>query len=229
MIVRNHNGHAVGTIDLDAFERAEFVRALSSARQTLADDTATRRAGYPGVARMRAHRARFVKLFRVLSGASLAIVALAMFVAIFADDTATANPAPVTPPAYTAPVGTLPPVAPFSGSTAADARNGWNGIEVDSNGYVLVNGHAVDNVRIDKASPLRVRFLEAYDRNGMTRGNEDNAVREGIAVCQSLNRGDAVTLREAADSRADVPAYGTGERRLVTVSAAIVNFGPRYL
>jgi hypothetical protein len=227
MIVRNAAGVIVGSIHPTD---EELTRALSSARQSLADDTSTRRAGYPGVARIKAHRARFVKLFRVMSGASLAIVALAMFVAIFgSEDSATANPAPVTPPAYTAPVGTLPPVAPFSGSTAADARTGWNGIEVDSNGYVLVNGHAVDNVRIDHASPLRVRFLQAYDNNGMTRGNEDNAVREGIAVCQSLNRGDAVTLREAADSRADAPAYGTGERRLVTVSSAIVNFCPRYL
>ncbi|WNM65010.1 hypothetical protein SEA_MASELOP_87 [Rhodococcus phage Maselop] len=235
MIIRDNNGRTLGTIEHDASEReridARTRELLAGARSKAQRDDTPARPFFP---RVRATLDAMTRAGRVATLAAFAIIALAMIGAVMPDDaTATPTPAPVAPVSVPLDVreasAVLTPerVAPFNGSTRADAASGWNGASIDRNGDVRVSGHVVDNVNVT-GSPLRAQYLAAFDRNGLPRGNESTTVREGVTFCADVRNGEVSALREASDARADAPTFGTGHRRMIVASAALVNFCPQF-
>ncbi|WNM69895.1 hypothetical protein SEA_APIARY_87 [Rhodococcus phage Apiary] len=236
MIIRDNNGRTLGTIEHDASEReridARTRELLAGARSKAQRDDTPARPFFP---RVRATLDAMTRAGRVATLAAFAIIALAMIGAVMPDDaTATPTPAPVAPVSVPLTGDTLTPdpapvrsVAVWSGSTRADVASGWNGASIDRNGDVRVSGHVVDNVNLT-GSPLRAQYLAAFDRNGLPRGNENTTVREGVTFCASVRNGEVSALREASDARSDAPTFGTGHRRMIVASSALVNFCPQF-
>lgn len=219
MIITNAQGKTLGNIELSAEERA--ARLITSARiaalEARTQERAARREGYPLLAQARKARESVSKAARRMTYAVLALVALGLVVSACSEEPAVASAQSAQPEL----------TATYSGSTLADANNGWQGVSTASNGNVLLNGIKVDNV-LDTESPLRERYLDSFDANGLPRGIEDVTVGEGIRFCADLDNGSVVALREASDTRTDVPTFSTSERRLVLAAASMVNFCPRF-
>ena len=229
MIITNAQGNVLGHISHTAEEKTQ--RMISDARLTALEartqEREIRRESYPLLAQARKARASVRRMTRRVGYGALAVVALGLVVSACSDDpqaqATSAQPALAPAPNY----GELERTAPWSGSTLGDIRSGWQGVAVGSNGDVLINGHKVDNV-LDTESPLRARYLDSFDANGLTRGIENTTVGEGIRFCSDLDNGSVVALREASDARLDAPAFNTSHRRTVLAAAAMVNFCPKF-
>lgn len=138
---------------------------------------------------------------------------------------------------YTAPVGEWTPrigdriperTAPFSGSTEADARDGWTNVVVAENGEVKLNGVLVDNVR-DPESPLRARYLASLERQSQRVGSDGANVGEGLRFCGALDVGLPTAERELMDANADHNSYGTSARRMAIAVASVSYFCPAHM
>lgn len=118
--------------------------------------------------------------------------------------------------------------APFSGSTEADARDGWTNVVVSENGHVKLNGVLVDNVR-DTESPLRARYLASLERQSQRVGADGSNVGEGLRFCIALDAGLPTAERELMDANADHNTYGTSARRMAIAVASVSYFCPAHM
>lgn len=156
-----------------------------------------------------------------------AVVGFALLVLIsaaFKEEAAENAAVPLTTIGATDPAAPALPAAVPSLQQVTGTENGPSTI-VAGNGAVMLNGVQVDNVaRLE--SPTRARYLALIPQE--MKGRESATVSEGIAVCMAITDGSSVALREAQDARSGVSEFGTGDRRMKVVYAALEVFCPRY-